>query len=429
MSVLAGVDTHGRSSGLNGRPFTAVLVNDDQERAKVLSALLSSLAEPGVRVIRMGGPSRSHMLLERILAPITGADGSPHSADNARLIARTIAERQGQETLIVLLIMHAERLQPGVLRSLQAMAPYFEQAGHPTLRVAFIGRPAFRALLDGEDLAPLRAALGTDAESPRQGEPARTQSARPVVDAPGLASNALGRPFPATLPREMTAEGGGAMHLRQAMALSPARQRGRSILRSLLAAVILMAGCGAAYLGLHRMFYREVPARPAMSAAPPAVPIAPVPFPAPVEPSALSENVQSSAPPLAEAQHDVVPEGYMDRRPQGADTLAASATHLDLRPDPRIVLHVPAGSAPAAALSAQLLRRFGSRPGKVEARRVADTPSRPSVRFFHPEDEPTARQVAASMSDVGLDWAIRDFSTFQPRPSRGTIEVWLPRTP
>lgn len=92
----------------------------------------------------------------------------------------------------------------------------------------------------------------------------------------------------------------------------------------------------------------------------------------------------------------------------------------------RVVVHVPPGAA-ADALSTRLLASFDPRLETVELRRVAATPSRPSVRYFYAEDEFTARNVAAQMSGTGLAWTVRDFSTFRPLPSRGTIEVWLPQ--
>ena len=116
---LAGTGTQRQPSGSAGHPFTAVLLDDDGKRASAVSALLSSLAGPDVRLIRMGSPSRPHSMLERILAPVVAAADPARLADNARLIARTIAERQGQEARVVLLIRQAERLQPSVLITTQ----------------------------------------------------------------------------------------------------------------------------------------------------------------------------------------------------------------------------------------------------------------------------------------------------------------------
>jgi hypothetical protein len=434
--ALAGTGAHGPSVRPNSRQFTAVLLNDDQKRASALADLLSSLATPDVRVIRIGSASRSHSMLERILAPVAQADSPSRLAENARLIARTIAERQGRETRVVLLIRQAERLQHGVLRSLQAMAPYFTQAGEPTLQVAFIGRPAFQALLDGEDLAPLRQALaiGPDPLKPTT-EPAPAPSGTRIFEAADPEFGRPERPSPATLPRNAEPDAvDDARRLRPAAIPYPAPRRGRIAAFGLLALMIVAAMTGAAYVGLHRLFYRDVPARRVVAAAPPpAAPPVSAPVPAPAIAPAPVENATPAAPPLGEEQRNGPTDRLTDRRPPGASTSSAPDPRPEQRPnqrpDPRVVIHVPVGSASAEALSAQLVKTFGGRPGTVEARRVADTPTRPSIRYFHPEDEPAARQAAGLMADTGLNWTLRDFTTFQPRPSRGTIEVWLPRQP
>lgn len=98
---------------------------------------------------------------------------------------------------------------------------------------------------------------------------------------------------------------------------------------------------------------------------------------------------------------------------------AASAAVL------RIVIHVAGGSA-AEMLSTRLLANLEPRFERVELRRVAATPSQPSIRYFHSEDEAAAQDVATWLSGTGLAWTLRDFSMFRPLPSRGTIEVWLP---
>ncbi len=108
--------------------------------------------------------------------------------------------------------------------------------------------------------------------------------------------------------------------------------------------------------------------------------------------------------------------------------VASSASALPAI-NPRVVVHVPAGSASAEALSGRLLASLAGRSATVEERHVMDTPSQPSIRYFHPEDAAAARRAADWMAGAGLSWTVRDFTSYQPRPSRGTIEVWLPRRP
>ena len=124
---------------------------------------------------------------------------------------------------------------------------------------------------------------------------------------------------------------------------------------------------------------------------------------------------------LSEAERSALFDEFLLTRQRSGSLPAA--------PGPRIVVHVPAGSAPAEALSGRLLADLAGRPGTVEERHVMDTPSQPSIRYFHPEDAAAARRAADLMAGAGLSWTVRDFTSYQPRPSRGTIEVWLPRQP
>ncbi len=507
-----------------GAPFTLVLLDDDRERAYTAATLLARLAGPKVRVVRVGNSLQPRLMLERILVQVAGPEGEVFSGNEARLLVRALAERQGQETRVVLVIDEAETLPPKVLRSLQTMMPYFAQEGQAALQVVFVGRPAFRALLAGEEMAPLREALGTQADlavpkvapAPRVAPPdapvapgSATVAVSHTPPPAGSGSNGMRVPAPAAPPRAAppSIAHGRAERLEPtlawppvpppkpsaaepAMTPGPTPRRGRVLGRLLLALAILAGLAWAAYSGLHELFYRDLPARPLLSAVvpatpeplpapPPSVPLAPVASnpvpstpvpstPVPPPPAAPAPSAALAPPPaepaivappvvappvapapqtdqaarlrrdfdaflagsgrnaaaLSETQRSALFDEFLAWRSHNAAPSATPAT-----PAPRIVIHVPAGSAAADALTARLLASLGARPGTVEARRVAETPHQPSIRYFYPEDAPAARQVATWMADTGLTWALQDFSTFQPRPSRGTIEVWLPRQP
>jgi hypothetical protein len=243
-----------------------------------------------------------------------------------------------------------------------------------------------------------------------------------------------------------------------------ALRRGRILLRLMLMPATVAIVAGAAYTGLHRLFYRDVPARPvasvAISAAPqaalppsppaPVIPVPSTPMPSPALQGNTTPPVTPALPPptapsarlrpdfddflansgrngaaLSEAQRGVLSGEYLDRRLQNNH----AATTPGAIPSLRVVIHAQAGSEAGEALSARLLASLRPRFGIVEARRVAATPAKPSIRYFHPEDEPSARSAAAWLADTGLNWTLQDFSAFRPLPSRGTIEVWLPRQP
>ncbi len=181
------------------RPFSALLLDDDQDRAEALRALLVELSAAEVRVIRMGGVSRrTPGTLEQILIQAAGPRDEALSGDKARLIVGAITKQQEHETGIMLLIRQAETVHPKMLRVLQAMAPYFTQDGELTLQVTFVGRPTFLALLDGPGMVPLREALGF------QGRPQVLQA---------RAANSLAGPTAPARPRVLFPRSSGANHL------------------------------------------------------------------------------------------------------------------------------------------------------------------------------------------------------------------------
>ena len=51
------------------------------------------------------------------------------------------------------------------------------------------------------------------------------------------------------------------------------------------------------------------------------------------------------------------------------------------------------------------------------------TPSQRVVRYFHSEDAPAAARLAGRL---GRGWALQDFRSYEPLPSPGLLEVWLP---
>jgi hypothetical protein len=45
------------------------------------------------------------------------------------------------------------------------------------------------------------------------------------------------------------------------------------------------------------------------------------------------------------------------------------------------------------------------------------------VRYFHADDAGAAARLAGRL---GRGWAIQDFRGYEPSPSPGTLEVWVP---
>lgn len=89
----------------------------------------------------------------------------------------------------------------------------------------------------------------------------------------------------------------------------------------------------------------------------------------------------------------------------------------------RVVIHYRAGSATTAdaAATASQLREAGF--DASELRSVGAVPAQRVVRYFHTDDAPAAARLAGRL---GRGWAIQDFRSFEPLPSSGLLEVWLP---
>lgn len=104
-------------------------------------------------------------------------------------------------------------------------------------------------------------------------------------------------------------------------------------------------------------------------------------------------------------------------RPARAETLPGTS-------QPRVFIHLRAGSAVAADVAASLvqpLREAGFDLG--ELRPVTNTPSQRVVRYFHTEDAAAAARLAGRL---GRGWAIQDFRGYEPAPALQTLEIWLP---
>ena len=451
---------------MTGLPFHAVLHDDDRVRTTAVSELLASVAGPDVRVVRVGNPLRSPLTLDRILMQVAGPDGDIILGQDATVV-QAITRRQAQETRVLLVIEQADTLHPAALRSLQAMTPHFKQDGQPALRVAFVGRTAFRDLLAGEDLAPMRAALGIPDKA---NNPVTLEPAPPVMAVRQTQPAAPASPEPAR----------PAVAAHEALAEPVPARSSRWLLRAVLVLVLLGGAVAASIQGLRSLFYRDVPPRPALATVIPAPALTPQPDPEPNPPAVVPTTPLLPAPALlppepvppaplppvaAPTPAPVLPavitppppspptdqtarlrrdfETFLARSGRGTATLtdAQRAILFDeflewraqnpgnanpREPGPRIIIHVPAGSVEAGTVSNQLLAMLRPRPGTVEARPVADGPARPTINFYHPDDEAAARQAAGWMADAGLAWTVRDLTSFQPRPPRGLIEVWLP---
>ena len=152
-----------------------------------------------------------------------------------------------------------------------------------------------------------------------------------------------------------------------------------------------------------------VPEVPADQVA--ALPVPPPPPPPPARAPAPAAAPAPPPPPLPDARRVVAEAAQLGE--------AAPAAPRPGRL--RIVAHYRLGGRGAAAA----LTERAVPDSNVELRQVGATPDVAVVRYFAPTDQGAAMQLA---SRLGGGWAVQDFTHYSPRPSAGTLEVWLPRS-
>jgi hypothetical protein len=144
-----------------------------------------------------------------------------------------------------------------------------------------------------------------------------------------------------------------------------------------------------------------------------------VPMPRP-RPDRLGTDAAESN--LAEDGSAAVPRS---RSAEAQVPSALPSEAVELAGDARVVIHFPSG--PAAEEAHALLAAMDAQGiNGAELRRVPIHVAEANVRFFHPQDRAAAESVNRLMRGTGYPSEVEDFTSFDPPPSRGTVEVWLP---
>jgi len=167
-SAAAGTNTV--ASLQAGHPFSLVLAEDDGLRDAMLENTLDAVADTATRFARATNPLRARLTLERLLIQVIQGGVDP-GLDTPAAIIRKIAQRRGDETRVVLVIERAETLHPEVLRFFGETASLFPD-GVPRLQLLFVGRPAFRRMMDDPDAGFDEQIQQLDAYKPAEAEPA-----------------------------------------------------------------------------------------------------------------------------------------------------------------------------------------------------------------------------------------------------------------
>lgn len=175
-----------------------------------------------------------------------------------------------------------------------------------------------------------------------------------------------------------------------------------------------------------------LPAAPRAETSRPVVPdrVA-MPGAEPVPASAATIRAIALPAPLADVAPEPRPASVRNQEatPDRATPVAAvreAAQPTASRPSgsARIVIHHVAGSGGNAARNAaRIFRAAGF--GWVEIRSVGFGISETNIRYFFDGDRASADRLAAAMNRNRMSPSTRDFTFYDPLPSRGTIEVWL----
>jgi hypothetical protein len=94
----------------------------------------------------------------------------------------------------------------------------------------------------------------------------------------------------------------------------------------------------------------------------------------------------------------------------------------------QVLLHYTASAAGGPATAMHLVRQLKAAGFSVEARAVQFPIAGNSIRYFFPEDREQAEALRTSLEGQmpgGAPLSVMDFSSFDPKPQEGHLEIWL----
>jgi hypothetical protein len=151
------------------------------------------------------------------------------------------------------------------------------------------------------------------------------------------------------------------------------------------------------------------------------------PEPKPVDVAAgaeqLSRGSEEVSPPGPLTAHD----GVTIVSPSSEDLVAPRSEPQEQWPKPRIFIHHSGRDRDLALRVATKLNNAGF--GIAEFRTKNDGPSVASIRYYFDEDRAAAiasRESVRSSVSPAVPVRLQDFRHYEPKPSRGTVEVWAP---
>jgi hypothetical protein len=458
---------------LNRQPFIALIGEDEDAIAAVLDAASVALHGRAVRIVRPAVGPAATLTVDEVIRGL-GGDEPTEDEGAAERVLLALTRRRGDEGQVVLVVERAETLQPRVLSFLRLL-PAVHTPDSPALQVLFAGRPDFWALLDQEPFRPLRDQIGTSivvissaeqpGAGPAGGDPPADQAmlgrrVAVVLLALVVALVGLGwagydffyRAIPyefEVVPRPTAQDHPVSTTAAAAQASAATGQGDRPA--TVAAAVPPPAAAPPSAAPAGGVSTNAIPASDDTSIAAPAGQMAD----AVSDPSTSTQSAptitaasnppaddrerlrrefdafldQSAAARLTDAQRELLFEQYLAQRHAPVSVAAAvtpaASAHTGTAAG-HVVIHYPAGSGWGAAEADRLRAMLGPHAEQVETRAGSRDAREPVIRYFFVEDAAAAKAVAADLSGTGVDWHVRDSTTDRPRPSRGTVEVWLP---
>lgn len=434
---------------------------DAATRTAAAAAAAGAIANEGTTLIRVGNPLNAPLTLLRLLIQIDPAEAYKPGDEDEEARLRQLLGHRAVAGPVVLVIEQAETLEPAALLPLQRLA-----SGTGSVKLLFFGKPAFWTLLEGSGLASLRQALMA---------PAITRAG--IVPGPDSAPAAspIGRGLPAcALPSLSKTSPISVTQMAERWIAAPAQSRRRWGIGGLVGLFIALVV--SAVLAPGGLFYRATPhpvvtessgvrrlmgaptLAPRHDSAPqtlmtvtkPSEPrpmqiVIPLqPSPQQDQPSSLQARPSSpkgrfksqEAPPFALDKAPPIPGPHKGRSTDAQHSAPSDEFPTSRSPDAvlplvpssyggRVVIHYRGELATGNAVN-RLAAEAAPFAATVQTRMVADTPAAAEIRFFHRQDIARARELADALHGPMPQWQVRDFSSYRPSPSPGTIEVWVP---
>lgn len=135
---------------------------------------------------------------------------------------------------------------------------------------------------------------------------------------------------------------------------------------------------------------------------------------------------------LSRSDREALFQEYLVRHQTAA--AAAGAPAASNKPDasvasepPEVLLFFKATQPDIDVMASRIAATLRSQVPDVTLHRVSESLLEPIVNYFRPEDRDLALTVALSLPRATTEWKVVDMSGTAGRPTRPTIEVWLPR--